>query len=90
MDYCDASQAATAVSSDQDALVDVFDRIENFFGRLETYNELPPTARMTEIIVKIMIEVLSILATATKMIKQSWASELIPSGVNCLFRFTVV
>ena len=32
---------------------------------------------MTEVIVKIMIEVLSILAIATKMIEQSRASELI-------------
>ncbi|KAH9976517.1 hypothetical protein BJV74DRAFT_990048, partial [Russula compacta] len=69
--------AATAASADQDALANVFDRIENFFTRLETYIELPPTARMTEIIVKIMIEVLSILAIATKMIKQSRAKRYV-------------
>ncbi|KAH9983395.1 hypothetical protein BJV74DRAFT_622140 [Russula compacta] len=69
--------AATAVSADQDALANVFDRIENFFRRLETYIELPATARMTEVIVKIMIEVLSILAIATKMIKQSRAKRYV-------------
>jgi hypothetical protein len=72
------AQAAKAVSASQDALADVFRRIENFFRRLETYVEVPPTAGMTDIIVEIMVEVLSILAIATKEIKQSRASELFP------------
>jgi len=37
---------------------------------------------MTDIIVKIMVEVLSILSIATKEIKQSRASELITGGMN--------
>ena len=73
---------AKAVSDSQDVLATVFERIENFFKRLETYVELPPTAGMTDIIVKIMIEVLSILSIATKEIKQSRASELIPGSMN--------
>ena len=55
----------------------VFERIENFFRRLETYVELPPTAGMTDIMVKIMAEVLSILSIVTKEVKQSRTSELI-------------
>jgi len=39
------------------------------FRRLEVYIEVPPTAGMTDIIVKIMVEFLSILAIATKEIK---------------------
>ncbi|KAH9055255.1 hypothetical protein EDB87DRAFT_1642403, partial [Lactarius vividus] len=62
--------AAKDVREGQDALVDVFERIENFFKRLETYTEVPPTAAMTDIIVKIMVEVLSILAISTKEIRQ--------------------
>ena len=57
----------------------VFERIENFFRRLETHVEVPPTAGMTDIIVKIMVEVLLILSIVTKEIKQSRASELITS-----------
>jgi hypothetical protein len=52
-------------------------RIENFFKRLESYAEVPPTAPMTDVIVKIMTEVLSILAIATNDIKQRRSSELI-------------
>jgi len=37
-----------------------------------------PTAAMTDIIKKIMVEILCILAIATKDIKQRRASELIP------------
>jgi len=60
-------------------LTDIFGRIESFFRRLESYTEVRPTAAMTDIIVKIMVEILSILAIATKDIKQGRASELIPS-----------
>ena len=58
-------------------LIDIFVRIESFFKRLESYTEVPPTAAMTDVIVKIMIEVLSILAIATKEIKQGRPSALI-------------
>jgi len=59
-------------------LIDLFGRIESFFRRLESYTEVRPTAAMTDIIVKIMVEILCILAIATKEIKQRRASELIP------------
>jgi len=61
-------------------LADVFERIESFFRRLESYTEVSPTAAMTETIAKILVEVLSILAIATKEIKQGRPSELIHSN----------
>jgi len=68
------SQAVRDVRESQDALVDVFERVEYFFKRLETYTEVPPTTAMTDIIVKIMVEVLDILAISTKEIKQGRTS----------------
>jgi hypothetical protein len=59
----------------QDTLVDIFERMENFFQRLEVYTEVSPTPEMMDIIVKIMVDVLSILGTATKEIKQGRTSE---------------
>ena len=44
--------------------------MEYFFKRLENYLEVRPTAAMTDIIVKIMVEVLSILGIVTKEIEQ--------------------
>ena len=58
-------------------LIDIFVRIEGFFQRLESYTEVRPNAVMTYVIVKIMTEVLSILAIATKEIKQGRSSESI-------------
>jgi hypothetical protein len=49
-----------------------------------------PTTGMTDIIVKIMVEVLCILSIVTKEMKQSRASELIPGSMNCACRLTVV
>jgi hypothetical protein len=45
--------------------------MEFFILRLETYIEVQPTTEMRDIIIKIMVEVLSILAIATKEINQN-------------------
>ncbi|KAH9056455.1 hypothetical protein EDB87DRAFT_1231666 [Lactarius vividus] len=63
-------QAIKDVRSSQDALVDIFSRLEYFFKRLEQYIEVRPTAAMTDIIVKIIVEVLSILGIVTKEVGQ--------------------
>jgi hypothetical protein len=71
------SQAAMDVRASQGTLNDIFERMENFFRRLEIYTEASPTPKMIDIAVKIMVEVLSILAIATKEIKQGRTSEYI-------------
>ncbi|KAF8264543.1 hypothetical protein EI94DRAFT_1868533 [Lactarius quietus] len=63
--------AAKDVEASQDVLIDIFERIENFFRRLEVYTHVQPTPAMTDMMVKIMVEVLDILANATKAMKQS-------------------
>ncbi len=71
------SQTAKDVEASQDTLVDLFGRIENFFKRLESYIAVRPTDAMTDIIVKIMIEVLNIFAIATKDMRQGRGSALL-------------
>ena len=78
-----------AVSASQSVLTNVFERIENFFRRLETYVQVPPTPGMTDMIVKIMTEVLSILAIATREISQSRASKLF-ACMNSHCQLTVI
>jgi hypothetical protein len=73
------SQAVTAVIAARAALFDLFERIENVFRRLEVYIGVPPTVGMTDAHVKVLVEVLCILAIVTKEIKQNHASESIPS-----------
>ena len=68
-------QAAKDVRASQDTLVDIFERIESFFQRLEVYTEVTPTTEMMDTIIKIMVEVLSIVGIAMKEIKQGWLSE---------------
>ncbi|KAF8494402.1 hypothetical protein F5888DRAFT_656619 [Russula emetica] len=63
--------AAMDVRASQDTLIDIFERMENFFQRLDIYTNVSPTPEMIDMIVKIMVEVLSILAIATKEMKQS-------------------
>ena len=64
-----ACQAASGVSSSYDALLDLFECLGNFLNRLEIYTTIPSTPTMTNIIIKIMVELLSVLALATKQIK---------------------
>ncbi len=63
------------VRGDQDNLIDIFERMESFFQRLELYTRVSPPPEMIDIIVKIMVEVLSILGIATKMTKQGRMSK---------------
>ena len=69
--------------------MDLFECLGNFLKRLEIYTTIPPTPMMTNIIVKIMVELLSVLALATKQIKQGRLSRCIvtctlPVGSVCL------
>lgn len=76
------SQAVEDVEASQEVLIDLFEHIEFFFKRLESYTAVQPTKAMTEIIVKIMTEVLDIFAIATKEMKQGRASELLKTINN--------
>jgi len=60
-------------------LIDLFERIESFFKRLESYTKLKPSEEMTEMMVKILVEVLSVLAIVTVEIKQKRRSQFITS-----------
>ena len=77
MGHCNAyiPQVAKDARASQDNLIDIFERIEMFFRRLEVYTELPSTTEMMDIIVHILAEVLSILGIATKEIRQGRMSE---------------
>jgi hypothetical protein len=68
-------QAVKGVIDSYDALVDLLESIEHFLNRLDIYTKIPPTAAMTEIVVKILVELLATLALATKQIKQGRPSE---------------
>ena len=73
----EAYQAFKDVNASYDALVDLLESIERFLIRLDIYTKVPPTPAMSDIIVKIMVELLSTFALVTKQIKEKRSSELI-------------
>ena len=83
------SQAFNGVTADFDALVDLLESTELFLKRLDIYTKVPPTPAMTEIVVKILVELLSTLALVTKQIGQGRPSEfffvyvLPPDSMEC-------
>ena len=70
-------QASNGVSSSYDALLDLFECVGNFLQRLAIYTKIPPTHEMIGIIVKIMVELLSVLGLATKQIKEGRFSKYV-------------
>ena len=76
-----AYQAVKGVIDSYDLLIDLLESIENFLRRLDIYTKIPPTVGMTEMIVKILVELLSTLSLVTKQIKQGKSSEFL-----CLVR----
>ena len=78
------SQTAKDAGSSRDKLIDIFNRIERFFHRLEIYTGITPTATMRDIIIEIMVEVLTILAIVTKEVKRGRLSKSTPH------RFTIL
>ena len=58
-------QAIKDVSGSYDALIDLFEFMKSFLQRLEIYINIPPTPAITEILLKISIELLSALALVT-------------------------
>jgi hypothetical protein len=62
-----------------DALLELFESIGNFVQRLDIYTKIPLTTAMTNMVIKIIVELLSTLALATKEIERGRLSESVPS-----------
>ncbi len=60
-----------------DALVELFASFENFLSRLSIYAGISPTSALTNVLVKIIVELISTLALATKQFKQGQFSEFV-------------
>ena len=68
-------QTAKSISTSYDALVDLFDCIGNFLKRLMIHRNFTPG--ITEIAVKVLAELLSVLGFATKQMQMRRFSESI-------------
>jgi hypothetical protein len=74
-------QTTKGVISSCGALVDLLEAIEHFVNRLNIYTQIPPTPAVDEMVVKILVELLSILALVTEELNQRRSSESVLVGV---------
>jgi hypothetical protein len=86
-DYCDTHtcgihQAIKDIGKSYDALVDLFQSFEYFLRRLDTYTKIPSTPTRTEIIVKILVELLSTISLAIQQARQGRLGKPHPLGYN--------
>ena len=70
-------QSAKGIISDCDSLVDLLESIEQFLNRLNNYTLIPATSAIDEIVVKILVELIPILALVTEELKQRRSSEFV-------------
>lgn len=70
-----AHQSVKDISTYYDGLVDFFGSIEHIVNRLDIYTRIPSAGTMTDVILKIMVELISTLALMTKQIKQKRPSK---------------
>ena len=69
-------QTIKDISASHETFVKLFGSIENFLSRLDIYTKIPPTTALTDILVKIIVELLSTLALATEEVKRGRISKL--------------
>ncbi|KAH9961507.1 hypothetical protein BC827DRAFT_1341818 [Russula dissimulans] len=69
------------IDKSYDTLVDLFESFESFLRRLDVYTKIPLTTAMTEVIVKILTELLSTISLAIQQVKQGRLKKL---GKNIL------
>ena len=72
-------QVVRDIVASHDTLIHLFERINFFLQRLNIYTEIPLTNDLTELLGKIMAELLSILAISTKEMSDRKMSKLIHS-----------
>ena len=68
-------QAIKDVGKSYDAILELFESFESFLRRLDIYTRIPSTTAMTEVILKILIELLSTISLAIQQAKQGRLSE---------------
>jgi len=72
------SQAVRDVVASHETLIELFERVHFFLQRLKRYSGMPLTNDVTELLGKIMAQILSILSISTKVMAGSRISESIP------------
>jgi hypothetical protein len=82
-DICDRHQAIKVKDADKsyDTLVNIFESFESFLRRLDIYTKIPSTTAITEVIVKILTELLSTISLAIQQAKQGRLSKDIISDM---------
>ena len=74
-------QRTKGVISSCGALVELLEAIEHFVNRLDIYTQIPPTPAVDDMVVKILVELLSMLALVTEELNQRRSSESVLAGV---------
>jgi hypothetical protein len=82
------NQATKGSNSNHEPLVDLIESIEHFLRRVNIYTRIPPTPATDEIVFKIILELLSTLALATKQLKHGRSSKslftrMLPYSAQC-------
>jgi len=68
-------QEAKGRISNCDVLIDLLESVEQFVNRVDIYTRIPSATKMDEIVIKILVELISMLALVTERLKERRSSE---------------
>ena len=68
-------QAVKGVLDDYNTVADLLESVEHLLNHLDIYTKIPHTVIMIEMIIKILVELLSILTLATRELLKGKLSE---------------
>ena len=87
--HVQANQAAAGITTRHDALAEMLELIEDFLIHVEIYTRVPPTPATDDMVVKIMLELFSTLALATRELYHGRPSESILVHLYLTQRYVV-
>ena len=68
-------QTAKGRISNCNALTDLLESVEQFVDRVDIYTRIPSAPKMDEIVVKILVAIISVLALVTEKLKERRSCE---------------
>jgi hypothetical protein len=68
---------AKSIGASDDTAVDVLESVERFLRHIDIYAQIPHSPALDEMVVKIVLELLTTLALATKQLMQGRMSEFV-------------
>ena len=78
------------MSASHDVILDLFQRMDDFFKRFKVYSRSFLNTDLAEVLVKVVVKVLNIISVATKEVEKSRTSQSLLRFKGVCLRLTIL